>query len=46
MEGEPRIAVGDTQAESGLLIVDPRGIDDDEVEIVGERLREALIGVT
>ena len=42
LTGDPAIAVGESYAERGRLVVNPHGLDGTEAEIVGRRLREGL----
>ena len=42
LEGSPPVAVTESRAELGELSVNAMGLTDDEAEIVGRRLREAL----
>lgn len=42
LAGEPPIAVAETRAEFGTLIVNPTGLTEDEAAIVGRRLRDVL----
>jgi L-seryl-tRNA(Ser) seleniumtransferase len=42
LDGEPGIAVGQSRAEFGVLNVIPQSLDEDELEIVGARLRQVL----
>jgi D-glucosaminate-6-phosphate ammonia-lyase len=44
LDGEPAIAVSETRAETGILIVNPHSLADDEAGIVATRLREVLKG--
>jgi seryl-tRNA(Sec) selenium transferase len=39
LDGEPRIAIGESHAERGRLTVNPQSLTDDEAEIVAGRLR-------
>lgn len=41
-EGDPRIAIGESQADRGVLFVNPMSLDPREAELVGRRLREVL----
>jgi L-seryl-tRNA(Ser) seleniumtransferase len=41
-EGDPRIAVGESQADRGVIYINPMSLDPREAEMVGKRLREVL----
>ena len=43
LTGDPSIAIGESRAELGTLVVDPRGLTEAEAQIVGRRLREVLM---
>ena len=43
LEGDPPIAVSESYAEQGILIINPMTLAESEGEIVGRRLREALV---
>ncbi|HEU5434381.1 MAG TPA: aminotransferase class V-fold PLP-dependent enzyme [Thermomicrobiales bacterium] len=42
LDGEPRIAIGESHAERGRLTVNPQSLSDDEAELVAGRLRVVL----
>ncbi|MGI9254092.1 MAG: hypothetical protein ACR2J8_10115, partial [Thermomicrobiales bacterium] len=42
--GEPRIALGESLADQGILFVNPMSLEPWEAEAVGKRLREVLGG--
>jgi L-seryl-tRNA(Ser) seleniumtransferase len=42
LDGNPAVAVSESRAEHGVLIVNPHSITDDEAAIIGQRLREVL----
>jgi L-seryl-tRNA(Ser) seleniumtransferase len=43
LDGEPAVAISESRAEHGTLIVNPMVLDRDESETVGERLRAVLL---
>jgi L-seryl-tRNA(Ser) seleniumtransferase len=43
LDGEPRIALGESAADRGRLTVNPQSLTEAEAEIVGDRLRAALL---
>jgi L-seryl-tRNA(Ser) seleniumtransferase len=44
LDGEPAIALAESRAEHGVLIVNPHCITEDEADIIAGRLREVLRG--
>jgi D-glucosaminate-6-phosphate ammonia-lyase len=42
LDGDPAIAISESRAETGTLIVNPHSLADDEAAIVARRLREVL----
>jgi hypothetical protein len=42
LDGDPAIAIGQSRAEFGTLNLIPQSLADDEIEIVGARLRQVL----
>jgi D-glucosaminate-6-phosphate ammonia-lyase len=44
IDGEPAVAVAESRAEYDTLIVNPMVLAEDEVEVVGDRLRAVLLG--
>jgi L-seryl-tRNA(Ser) seleniumtransferase len=43
LDGEPRIAIGESTADQGRLTVNPQSLTEDEADIVGDRLRAVLL---
>ena len=46
LEGDPPIAVSESYAEQGMIVINPMTLAEDEAETVGRRLHEVLVGVS